>query len=179
VTAIASHRDENGEAHVEGVNGMNDRLRTALGRAGATFEVMLHPEAYTAQERAAASHVRGQCLAKVVVVRDGDWFGLAVVPATAVLDVDGLRVLTGRRRLTLAREKDFAPLFPDCEPGAMPPFGHLYGMTAFLDTALADEPELVFEGGTHREEIRMSMNEYLRVERPAIAAVAAPLHAAV
>jgi Ala-tRNA(Pro) deacylase len=76
--------------------------------------------------------------------------------------------------LTLAREKDFAPLFPDCEPGAMPPFGRLYGMSAFLDSVLADEPELVFEGGTHREEIRMPMEEYLRVEGPAIAAVALP-----
>ncbi|HEX9820136.1 MAG TPA: YbaK/EbsC family protein [Methylomirabilota bacterium] len=71
-----------------------------------------------------------------------------------------------------------APLFPDCEPGAMPPFGQLYGMSAFVDSSLADEPELVFEGGTHREEIRMPMQEYLRVERPAIASVAAAPRAA-
>jgi Ala-tRNA(Pro) deacylase len=157
---------------------MNDRLRDVLGRAGARFEVITHPEVYTAQERAAASQLTGRRLAKVVVVREGDWFGLAVVPATAALDIDGLRALTGRPQLTLAREKDFAPLFPDCEPGAMPPFGQLYGMSAFLDTSLADEPELVFEGGTHREEIRMPMQEYLRVERPAIASVAAAPRAA-
>jgi Ala-tRNA(Pro) deacylase len=70
-------------------------------------------------------------------------------------------------------EKDFAPLFPDCDPGAMPPFGRLYKMSAFMDSSLADEPELLFEGGTHREEIRMPMGEYLRVEAPAIASVAA------
>jgi Ala-tRNA(Pro) deacylase len=152
---------------------MNDRLRAMLARAGVSFEVITHPEVYTAQERAAACRITGRRLAKVVVVRDGDWFGLAVVPAAAHLDLDHLRELTGRPQLALAREKDFAPLFPDCDPGAMPPFGQLYGMSAFLDTSLADEPELLFEGGTHREEIRMPMREYLRVEEPAIASVAA------
>ena len=153
---------------------MNQRLQDMLRRTGARFEVLIHPEVYTAQERAQASRITGRRLAKVVVVRDGDWFGLAVVPAAASLDLEQLRALTGRPQLTLAREKDFAPLFPDCEPGAMPPFGRLYGMSAFLDSALADEPELVFEGGTHREEIRMPMEEYLRFEGPAIAAVALP-----
>jgi Ala-tRNA(Pro) deacylase len=107
----------------------------------------------------------------VVVVRDGDWFGLAVVPAAASVDFDQLRTLTGR--LTLAREGEFASLFPDCEPGAMPPFGRLYGLSAFLDISLVEEPELVFESGTHREEIRMPMDEYLRVEEPTIVSLAA------
>jgi Ala-tRNA(Pro) deacylase len=152
---------------------MNDRLREMLTRAGASFEVVTHPEVYTAQERAAACRITGRRLAKVVVVRDGDWFGLAVIPAAVQLDIDQLRVWTGRPQLILAREKDFAPLFPDCDPGAMPPFGRLYKMSAFIDSSLADEPELLFEGGTHREEIRMPMGEYLRVEAPAIASVAA------
>jgi Ala-tRNA(Pro) deacylase len=155
---------------------MNDRLRDVLRHARARFEVLTHAEVYTAQERAAAARVAGGRLAKVVVVQDEDedWFGLAVVPAAASLDVQALRALTGRPHLRLAKEKDFAPLFPDCEPGAMPPFGQLYGMTAFLDSSLADEPEFVFEAGTHREEIKMPMGEYLRVEEPAIASVAAP-----
>jgi Ala-tRNA(Pro) deacylase len=150
---------------------MNERLQEKLRRAGARFELIPHPEVFTAQERAQACGVTGQRLAKVVVVRDGEWFGLAVVPAAAYLDVGQMRVLTGRPELTVAREKEFAPLFPDCDLGAMPPFGQLYGMTAFLDSSLADEPEFVFEAGTHREDIRMPMGEYLRVEEPAIAAV--------
>ena len=151
---------------------MNDRLRDMLGRARARFDVITHPEVYTAQERAAACRITGRRLAKVVVVRDADWFGLAVIPAPAQVDIQQLRALTGRPQLTLAREKDFAPLFPDCDPGAMPPFGQLYGMSAFLDSSLADEPEFFFERGTHREDVRMPMGEYLRVEAPAIAAVA-------
>jgi Ala-tRNA(Pro) deacylase len=69
---------------------MNDRLREMLTRAGASFEVITHPEVYTAQERAAACRITGRRLAKVVVVRDGDWFGLAVIPAAAQLDIDQL-----------------------------------------------------------------------------------------
>jgi Ala-tRNA(Pro) deacylase len=159
---------------------MNDRLRDMLGREGVRFDVIQHREVYTAQERAAASQITGRRLAKVVVVHDGDgpqdrrqhWFALAVVPAAAYLDLHQLRTVTGRPRLTLAREDQFARLFPDCDAGAMPPFGGLYGLSVFLDSALAQEPEFVFEGGTHREEIRLPMREYLRLEKPVIASLA-------
>jgi Ala-tRNA(Pro) deacylase len=152
---------------------MNDRVREMLAREDARFEVIPHREVYTAQERAVACQITGRRLTKVVVVRDEDWFALAVIPAAAHLNLPQLRALTGRPRLTLAREDEFARLFPDCDAGAMPPFGRLYGLGVFLDSSLADEPELVFEGGTHREEIRMPMGDYLRVERPTIASVAA------
>lgn len=152
---------------------MNDRLRELLTRTGVTFEVITHPKRYTAQERAAVSRITGHRLTKVIVLRDGDWFGLAVLPAAASLDLDQVRRLTGRPGLTLAREQDFASLFPDCDAGAMPPFGRLYGLTTFLDSALADEPELVFEAGSHDEEIRMPTGAYLEMEKPAIASLAA------
>jgi Ala-tRNA(Pro) deacylase len=152
---------------------MNDRLREMLVREDARFEVLPHREVYTAQERAAACQITGRRLAKVVVVRDEDWFSLAVIPAPAHLNLPQLRTQTGRPRLRLAREDEFARLFPDCDTGAMPPFGRLYGLGVFLDSSLADEPELVFEGGTHGEEIRMPMADYLRVEHPEIASVAA------
>jgi Ala-tRNA(Pro) deacylase len=149
-----------------------------LRRKKARFEVITHPEVYTAQERAAACGITGRRLAKVVVVRDRDWFGLAVVPAAAHVDFDQLRALTGRPQLTLAREGELTTLFPDCEPGAMPPFGRLYGLSVLLDISLVEEPELAFEGGTHREEIRMPMDEYLRIEEPVIASLAAAPRAA-
>lgn len=152
---------------------MNDSLRELLTREQCVFEVMTHPAVYTAQERAAACHITGGRLAKVVIVRDGDWFAMAVVPATSYLDIDQLRAVTGRPGLRLAREAEFARVFPDCDPGAMPAFGHLYGLSVFLDTSLADGPELAFEAGTHREEIRMPMGEYLRLAKPAMASLAA------
>jgi Ala-tRNA(Pro) deacylase len=158
---------------------MNRRLEELLVRERARFEVIPHREVYTAQERAAASQISGRRLAKVIVVRDHEtslhtpWFALAVIPAASRLDLPELRMLTGRPHLSLAREDEFARLFPDCAAGAMPPFGGLYGLAVYVDPSLADEPELVFEGGTHREEIRMPMREFLRIERPVIASVAA------
>lgn len=160
---------------------MITRLRQLLTQEGARFEILAHRDAYTAQERAAACHVTGRRVAKVVVVRDDpeEWFALAVLPASANLDMVRLREFTGRPRLRLAREEEFARLFPDCDVGAMPPFSRLYpGLRVFLDRELAEQPELVFVAGTHREEIRMTMSDYLRIERPEVVAVAAQARAA-
>lgn len=154
---------------------MNEKLRSLLSREGVPFEVLPHREVYTAQERAAACHVSGRALAKVVVIHDpaDGWYALAVLPAAAHLDLSGLRALTGRPGLRLARETEFARLFPDCDVGAMPPFGSLYGsLPVFLDRALAERAELVFEAGTHREEVRMPTREYLRLERPQVVSLA-------
>src|SRR5437867_120321 len=102
---------------------MNTRLGDALAREGVRFDLIHHSTAYTAQKRAAACHISGHTLAKVVVVRDSedDWFGLAVLPAASPLDVMALRELTGRPGLRLATETEFSRLFPDCAVGAIPP----------------------------------------------------------
>lgn len=158
---------------------MNPRLAETLTREGVRFEVVNHREVYTAQERAAACHITGRHLTKVVMVRDGDWFAIAVLPATGYLDLPELRRVTGRPRLTLATEAEFARLFPDCEVGAMPPFGHLYGgIPVFLDRTVAQQSELIFEGGTHHEEVRIPMGAYLKLETPTVLALAALPHAA-
>lgn len=151
---------------------MISRLAEMLTREGVRFDVIGHPEVYTAQERAAACHVTGRTLAKVVVVRDGDWCAMAVLPAARRLDLRHFGRLTGRYGLTLAREVEFSKLFPDCDVGAMPPFGRLWGLDVYLDSALAAAEELVFEGGTHREEIRMPMTDYVRIECPTITSLA-------
>ena len=151
---------------------MIPELRELLTREGAPFEVIGHREVYTAQERAAACHVPGRRLAKVVIVRDGDWYAMAVLPATARLDLSEFRRRTRRYDLAVASEADFKGLFPDCEIGAMPPFGRVFGLSVYLDRAFAAGDEMIFESGTHREEVSMPMGEYIRVERPAIAPLA-------
>lgn len=151
---------------------MIPELRELLTREGAPFEVIGHREVYTAQERAAACHVPGRRLAKVVIVRDGDWYAMAVLPATARLDLSELRRRTRRYDLTLASEDELERLFPGCEIGAMPPFGRVFGLPVYLDRAFAAGDEMFFESGTHREEVSMPMAEYIRVERPAIATLA-------
>jgi Ala-tRNA(Pro) deacylase len=153
---------------------MINRVTEMLTHEGATFDLIRHRRVITAQERAAACHISGRSLAKVVVVQDAtdDWFALAVVPAASALDVVALREVTGRPRLRVAREPEFARLFPDCDLGAMPPFGRLYGgLDVFVDRTLAETPELVCEAGAHDEELRMPMSEYLRIERPDVVAI--------
>ena len=147
-------------------------LRELLTGEGAPFEVISHREVYTAQERAATCHVPGRRLAKVVIVRDGAWYAMAVLPATAQLDLSELRRRSRRSNLAVAGEDDFKGLFPDCEIGAMPPFGRIFGLPVYLDRAFAAGDEIVFESGTHREEVSMPMRAYVRVERPAIAPLA-------
>jgi Ala-tRNA(Pro) deacylase len=147
-------------------------LRELLTREGAPFEVIGHREVYTAQERAAACHVPGRRLAKVVIVRDTDGYAMTVLPATARLDLPELRRRSRRYDLTLASEGELERLFPGCEIGAMPPFGRVFGLPVYLDRGFASGVEMVFESGTHREEVSMPMAEYVRVERPAIATLA-------
>jgi Ala-tRNA(Pro) deacylase len=150
-----------------------DRLESYFRENGVAFDVQEHRTAFTAQRIAATEHIPGRMFAKVALVKaDGDLVML-VLPAPSVVDLAKVSEVLGGKEVRMASESEFAPAFGDCEPGAMPPFGQLYGMSAFLDTSLADEPEFVFEAGTHREEIRMPMGEYLRVEEPAIASVSA------
>jgi Ala-tRNA(Pro) deacylase len=150
---------------------MNPRLKELLTREGPRFEVVSHRDVYTAQERAAACHFPGRRVAKVVLVNDGDWYAMVVLPAAAYVSIPQLRQITGRPRLELARETEFSRLFPDCEVGAMPPFGQMYGLDVYLDRSLAESSDIVFEGGTHHEDVRMRVSDYLRIERPSIASL--------
>lgn len=157
---------------------MSPRLRGLLAGAGVRFDVIAHPPAYTAQQRAASAHVGGRHVVKVVMVRSGHWFGMAALPAPARLDLDAVASITGRRPLRLAAEGEFAHLFPECDPGAMPPFGHLYGVDLFLDRGLADADEIVFPAGRHEDEVRMSMRDYVELARPTVADLSAVSRAA-
>ena len=156
---------------------MNAQVHELLTREAVPFEVIEHRDVYTAQERAAAAHISGRLVAKVVVVRDGEWHAMVVLPAAGRVDLPALRQATGRPGLELAGETELARLFPDCDVGAMPPFGRLYGLPVYLDSTLAERPEMVFPGGSHHEEVRMPMHEYLRIERPIVSVAVTP-HAA-
>ena len=152
---------------------MTPNIREMLTREGVRFEAIDHRDVYTAQERAAACHISGRVLAKVVVLRDADGYAMAVLPAASWVDLPALRRATGRPGLALATEADLSRLFPDCDIGAMPPFGQMYGLPVYLDAALARQRELVFPGDTHHEEVRIPMPEYLRIERPIVSVVVA------
>ena len=138
------------------------------------YTVVPHRPAFTAQEEASATHVPGRDWAKVVVCFvDGDPIE-AVVPATKNVNLERLLALAGGAQIRVAEESELRNLFPQCEPGAMPPFGPLYRQTVFADASLATEPEIAFNAGTHTEAIAMRWCDFARAIRPIVGAFAEP-----
>jgi Ala-tRNA(Pro) deacylase len=134
------------------------------------YEVLRHPRRHTALEEAAVTHVPGRMWAKTVACfADGDPI-LAVLPADSVIDVDRLRTVAKARALRFASENELAPLYPDCEVGAMPPLGTLYGQRVFVDRGLADDEEVVFNGGSHTDAIKVKYDDFARVVHPMVGA---------
>lgn len=144
-----------------------------LHEAHVPYSVVPHRPAFTAQEDAAAVHVPGRDWAKVVVcIIDGRPVE-AVVPAPLAVNLADLVDLAGGTEIRLATEEELARLFPDCEPGAMPPFGPLYGQQVFVDVELAGEPQLVFDAGSHVEAIVMRWPDFVKSVRPVVGRFAA------
>ena len=139
-----------------------------LREAHVPYTVVPHRPAFTAQEEAAATHVPRRDWAKVVICFiDGEPVE-AVVPAPSLVNLDRLLELAGGHAIRLADEQELQRLFPDCEVGAMPPFGPLYGQTVYVDAVLALEPEIVFNAGTHRDAIAMRWNDFVRMANPVV-----------
>ena len=151
------------------------RLEQYFRDNGVGYQIMTHPVAYTAQEVAAAQRVPGRQLAKVVIVlADGKAVMLAQ-PANSRIDFAKLKDVLDAQEARLARENEFADLFPDCDTGAMPPFGNLYDVLVYVDRALSEDVEIVFQAGTHRETMKISYQDYARLAQPTVADFAAHL----
>jgi Ala-tRNA(Pro) deacylase len=138
------------------------------------YTVFRHPEAFTALHQAEVSHVSGRSWAKVVVCFADDEPILAVLPATVLVDLEQLRRLAGAAHLRLAAEHEFAGLYPDYEPGAMPPFAAGRLQRVFLERSLVGEPEMVFNAGTHTDAIRMHCLDFTAVTQPVVGTFARP-----
>lgn len=150
---------------------MSARLKELLDKNKIRYTAMTHSPAYTAQAAAATLHVPGKELAKTVVVKAGQDTVLAVLPASYHVNLKKLSELLGKPA-RLASEQEFADLFPDCELGAMPPFGVLYGLPVVADKVLTEDEEIVFNAGTHRDAIRMRFEDFERLTKPKIASFA-------
>jgi Ala-tRNA(Pro) deacylase len=105
---------------------------------------------------------------KIVVCFADDEPVQAVLPAPFMVDFERLLGLTGARAIRLATESEFRRLYPDCEPGAMPPFGTLYFQRVFVDKSLVGETEMVFNAGTHTDAIRMHYEDFAVVANPVV-----------
>lgn len=142
------------------------RLQHFLEDNHAHFQTIPHPRAITAQEAAAAAHVSGHDLAKTVMVKLDDRLAMVVLPACERVHLGRLRHAVGAQVAELASEAEFRDRFPDCEVGAMPPFGHLYELDVFLDARLAAHDEIAFNAGTHTDLVRMPRGEFEQLARP-------------
>ncbi len=144
------------------------KLREFLDSHHVKYLVYSHSLAYTAQGIAALTHVSGKKLAKTVIVKIDGILAMAVVPAALHVDLDRLLSLTGARAVEIASELEFKDAFPDCETGAMPPFGNLYDMAVYADASLAENEEITFSAGTHRELVRMGWDDMVRLVNPLV-----------
>jgi Ala-tRNA(Pro) deacylase len=145
-----------------------DRLQDWLREQHVPFTVQHHREALTMQEVAMEVHEAGAHVAKVVIAQADGRLVMLVIPTPEHVDFKRVAKLLGAHAVSAAGENEFKDRFPDCEVGAMPPFGNLYGMPTYLDTALTQATRLVFQAGTHRETFKLLTADYLRLAQPVL-----------
>jgi Ala-tRNA(Pro) deacylase len=143
-----------------------NKLTAFLDAENVKYQVIEHPPAYTAQEIAASAHIPGRQLAKTVMVRLDALLAMVVISATERVNFERLQEHTGAKKVSLASEQEFKDKFPDCELGAMPPFGNLYGVPVYAAESLAGEIEIAFCGGAHGTLIRMAFDDFKRLAKP-------------
>ena len=150
-----------------------NQLKDFLDRQKVKYVSISHSTAYTAQDIAALTHTPGKELAKTVIVRIDDALAMAVLPASFHVDLGALKAITKTKAVGLAGEKEFTDRFPECETGAMPPFGNLYNMAVYVDESLSKDKEISFNAGSHNELIRLAYADFERLVKPVVAQFAA------
>lgn len=144
------------------------QLKDFLDKNKVRYQTISHSTAYTAQQIAASAHIPGKELAKTVMVKIGDKMAMTVLPASYKVDFDLLNEVVGTEKVELATEREFKDLFPECEIGAMPPFGNLYDMDVYVAESLLEDEEISFNAGSHTELIRLSMKDYAKLVKPKV-----------
>lgn len=145
------------------------RVESLLRDHHVSFDVHDHALAYTAQEVAAAEHVPGRLVAKVVIAFADDRMIMLALPAPEKVDLLKLAEEMCTDNVRLASEPEFANVFADCETGTMPPFGNLYGMPVFVDKRLAKDDRIVFQAGTHTHTIELDYASFADLVHPRVA----------
>ena len=144
------------------------KIKEFLDSHQVKYITVTHSTAYTAQQIAQVAHIPAKELPKTVMIKINGKMAMAVLPADHKVDFDLLKQITGADKVELAGEQEFRTLFPDCEVGAMPPFGNLYGMEVYTHEALAEDDEIGFNAGSHSEIIKMAYKDFKRLVKPKI-----------
>ena len=144
------------------------KLKAFLDNEKIKYINIIHSTAYTAQEVAASAHITGRELAKTVIVELDGKMAMAVLPANRKIVLQDLREVTGSDQVKFASEEKFKDRFTDCEIGAMPPFGPLYGMEVYVAESLSESEEIAFNAGSHTEIIKLSYEDFARLVQPKV-----------
>lgn len=148
------------------------RLKVILDEAKIPYEIYNHPLAYTAQEIAAKQHVSGNELAKVVMIEADERLVMGVIRGNDKIDLRLVEDSLNVRHARLATEDEFIARFPECEIGAMPPFGNLYGLKVYVDPALAEDEHIYFNAGNHVQTVRIDYKDFARLVQPQVVRLA-------
>ena len=144
------------------------RLKRFLDDQQVKYTTITHSQAFTAQEIAHAAHISGRDVAKTVIVKIDDKMAMIVLPASDQVVFEFLKEAIGARHVELATEREFRDLFPECELGAMPPFGNLFDMDVFVSESLTHDEEIAFNAGSHTELVRMAYHDFQRLVAPRV-----------
>jgi len=144
------------------------KLKDFLDGRGVQYSLIYHSPANTAQRAAASAHIRGKDVAKTVMIRADDEIVMAVLPANYRIDFNLLKEAIGADTVSLASEEEFCDLFPDCETGAMPPFGNLYYLHVIVEERLTADTEIAFNGGSHTELVKMRYKDFDSLVHPVV-----------
>ena len=147
------------------------QLKSFLDSNHVKYKTISHSPEYTAQEVAASAHIPGKELAKTVIVKVDGEFAMAVLPASMHVSLASLKNAAGVDHTELASEDEFESLFPDCDLGAMPPFGNLYDMPVFVAEQLAEDDEIAFNAGSHTELVQIAFSDFDKLVHPKIVAL--------
>jgi len=150
------------------------KLRQFLDENLVKYVVITHSKAFTSQGVAASAHISGNELAKTVMLKKDGELCMVVLPASKRVNLGAFAKLTNSGSIYLASERDFKGRFPDCEVGAMPPFGNLYGLRVYADTSLAHDKEIAFNAGSRLEFFRLAFRDFERLVEPTIVDLAMP-----
>ena len=144
------------------------KLKEFLNSHSIKYVIINHSPAYTAQEIAESAHIPGKELAKTVIIKMDGKLAMAVLPASYKIDLQQFKKATGAGNVELANEREFRQLFPECEVGAMPPFGNLYDMKVFVAQTLAEDKEIAFNAGSHTELIKLAYKDFEDLVKPKV-----------
>lgn len=142
------------------------RLKEFLDKNNIKYVVISHSRAFTAAAIGAITHIPGKEIAKTVMVKLDGKLAMVVVPGSRSIDLNALKAAAPAKTAMIVPEPEFSDSFPDCEVGAMPPFGVLYDLPVYADEMLAKDEEIAFNAGSHRELVRMGFRDWERLVRP-------------